>query len=285
MSQLSVAVAQLLVRRGDPAANVRAVEDALDEAARASVQLIVFPECALTGYMFDSRAEVEAAAIDIHGPEVEAVIRRCRELGVYVVVGLLESSNGRVYNSAALLGPEGLIGVCRKRHLPHMGADRFTDEPTGDDVRLFDTPLGRVGIMICYEIRFPEVARTMALDGADIIALPTNWPVVSAMLADYFTRVRAAENLVYLLVANRCDEEQGTQFLGCSQIVGAHGEVIAHAGTDVGVISASVDLDLARNKRIVLKKGEVELAPWEDRRPATYRVSAVSHAEDQLKEK
>ncbi|MCW2780996.1 MAG: amidohydrolase [Marmoricola sp.] len=272
MAEVSVAVAQLVVERGRPDVNLQTVTDHLDGAARENVQLIVFPECALTGYMFDSREEVAAAALDLDGPEIAAIIEKCSELAMYVVVGLLERVGEKVYNSAALLGPEGLIGVCRKRHLPQMGADRFTDEPVEQDLRLFDTPIGRIGIMICYEIRFPEVARTMALGGADIIALPTNWPVESAILADQFTRVRAAENMVYLLVSNRCDEERETRFLGCSQIVDVMGEVIAHAGVDAVRISASIDLARARSKHIVLKEDEVQLSPWDDRRPATYRV-------------
>jgi predicted amidohydrolase len=272
MNTLKVAVAQLSVRRAEPAANIAVIIGHLIRAAEADVKLVVFPECALTGYVFDSRAETEAAALSVDGPELGAVVSECKRLGIHAVVGLLERREGHVYNTAALLGPEGVIGVYRKRHLPPMGADRFTDEPDDLEPVVFDTVLGRIGIFICYEIRFPEVARTLALAGADLIALPTNWPVQSAILADLFTRVRAAENLVYLLVSNRCDEEQGIQFLGSSQIVSPSGEVVVHAGHASGLFMATVDLDLSRTKRVILDGGEIVLAPWEDRRPEAYRL-------------
>lgn len=272
MAELTVAVAQCAVRRADHTANAATIIEHLNRAAAEGVSLVVFPECALTGYVFETRAETEAAAVEIGGPELGAVLRECQRLELHAVVGLLERDGAHVYNAAALLGPDGLIGVYRKRHLPPMGADRFTDEPTELESAVFDTAVGRIGIMICYEIRFPEVARTMALAGAEILALPTNWPVQSAILADLFTRVRAAENLVYLLVSNRGDDEQGIQFLGSSQIVSPAGEVITHAGREPALLTATLDLDRARTKRIMLGEGEIELSPWDDRRPAAYRV-------------
>ena len=141
-----------------------------------------------------------------------------------IVVGLLERRSKRFHNSAARIGPHGLAGIHRKRHLPYLGADRFVDEPEGG-LRPFNTSVGRLGIAICYEIRFPEVMRSLALAGSDFIALPTNWPIQSALLAEYFTRVRAAENFMYFLVASRADCEGGTELLGQSQIVDPLGEV------------------------------------------------------------
>jgi predicted amidohydrolase len=176
-----------------------------------------------------------------------------------------------VHNTALVAGPDGLVGVYRKRHLPGMGADRFTDEPTDNELPVFETPIGRVGVMICYEIRFPEVARSMALRGADVIVLPTNWPMESAILADQFTVVRAAENLVHFVVSNRSDEERGMQFLGSSQIIDTTGRVLAHAGREQALVTATVDRDAARQKRIALREG-VQLSPWDDRRPASYSI-------------
>jgi predicted amidohydrolase len=114
--------------------------------------------------------------------------------------------------------------------------------------------------------------RTLALAGAEIIALPTNWPLQASILGDHFTRVRAAENLVYLLVSNRGDAERGTEFLGKSQIVDPLGEVLASTDRDDALLVASIDLARARDKKITFQKGEFELSPWRDRRPATYRL-------------
>jgi predicted amidohydrolase len=271
MTDLVLAAVQMDVELGDPRANLAAIEGFLSEAREKGADLVVFPECALTGYILDTRDDTLAAGLAIDGPEVARFVEGCRRYEVHAVVGLLERDGDKVHNTAVIAGPEGLIGVYRKRHLPEMGADRFTDEPTDDDLPVFDTAIGRIGIMICYEIRFPEVARSMALRGADVIVLPTNWPMESTILADQFTVVRAAENLVHFVVANRSDEELGMQFLGCSQIIDTRGRVLAHAGHSQALITATVDRDAARQKQISLREG-VRLSPWEDRRPASYSI-------------
>jgi predicted amidohydrolase len=271
MANLVLAAAQMDVTLGDPAANIAAASNFMAQAHEQGVDLVVFPECALTGYMLDSREDTLSAGLDIDGPEVAVFLEDCRRHDVHAVVGLLERRGDKVHNTALIAGPDGLIGVYRKRHLPGMGADRFTDEPTDNELPVFETPIGRIGIMICYEIRFPEVARSMALRGADVIALPTNWPMESTILADQFTVVRAAENLVHLVVANRSDEELGMQFLGHSQILDTGGRVLAHAGSRQALVTATVDRDAARQKQISLREG-VQLSPWDDRRPASYSI-------------
>jgi predicted amidohydrolase len=153
-----------------------------------------------------------------------------------------------------------------------MGADRFATVSEETAPAVFDTALGRIGIAICYEIRFPEVMRTLALEGAELIALPTNWPVQASILADHFTRVRAAENFVYLLVSNRGDAEHGIDFLGDSQVVDPMGEVLAKAESEQDLLVVDVDLARSREKSITFTAGEFELSPWKDRRPAAYRI-------------
>jgi predicted amidohydrolase len=272
-SSVKVAVAQVPVVRGDARANLDALEGWMAEAAAKGVKLLVFPECYLTGYMFDDRASALASAIAADGAEIGRITALCAQHDMEVIVGFLETRGDRLHNSAAVIGPAGAIGVHRKRHMPYLGADRFVDEPDGVEPSLFDTRIGRVGVAICYEIRFPEIMRTLALGGADIIALPTNWPVQSALLAASFTKVRAAENFVYLLVANRADAEGKADFLGESQIVDPLGALVRNAERTEGLLAAVVDLDRARDKTIVVTKGEFEVSPWKDRRPATYRLA------------
>jgi predicted amidohydrolase len=271
-SGVTVAVAQLGVDLDDPAGNARRVVTCLEEAASAGAEFVVFPECGLTGYVFDDRDEASRVALDREGAELAVVREACHRLGVHAVVGYLERDGDSVYNTAALFGPDGPVGYYRKRHLPPLGADRFIDASEDVEVAVFETAVGRIGIAICYEIRFPEVMRTLALAGAEIIVLPTNWPVQSTMLADHFTRVRAAENLVYLLVANRGDAERGTDFLGNSQIVDPLGQVLAKADRGEALLFADVDLSRARDKTIRFPTSDLELSPWRDRRPAGYRV-------------
>lgn len=271
-TRVKVAVAQTPAVLGDTAGNCAALAARLAEAAADGVKLIIFPECSLTGYMFADRETARAAAIRADGPEIRQMEALCKRYDVEIVVGFLEARNGRLHNSAAVIGPSGTVGVHRKRHLPYLGADRFVDEPDTIEPSLFDMRAGRLGVAICYEIRFPEVMRTLALGGADFIALPTNWPVQSVLLASAFTRVRAAENFIYLLVANRADAEGDADFLGHSQIVDPLGSVIADAGHREGLVCAEVDVARARDKTITFKAGEFEVSPWKDRRPATYRL-------------
>jgi len=270
---VTVAVAQVPSKFGDVRANLDAMDGHMREAAAASARLLVFPECHLSGYMFDDRAGALGAAISAEGDEMREIAARCAEHGIEVIVGFLEASGDKLYNSAAVVGANGVIGIHRKRHLPFLGADRFVDEPPGTELSLFETGVGKVGVAICYEIRFPEIMRSLALEGADFIALPTNWPVQSAILAEQFTRVRAAENFIYLLVSNRADEEGDATFLGQSQIIDPLGAVVGNSGRTQGLLTASVDVARARNKTIVVKAGEFEVSPFKDRRPATYRVS------------
>lgn len=269
---MTVAVAQLGVLLGDAAGNARRAVTCLEEAATEGAEFVVFPECCLTGYVVDDRAEAAKMALDAGGPELGVIRDACGRLGVHTVIGYLERDGESVFNTVALYGPEGLIGSYRKRHLPPLGADRFIDASDDVESAVFETAVGRIGIAICYEIRFPEVMRTLALAGAEMIVLPTNWPVQSTMLADHFTRVRAAENLVYLLVANRGDSERGTDFLGNSQIVDPFGQVLAKADRGEALLLADVDLSRARDKTIRFPTSDLELSPWRDRRPAGYRI-------------
>jgi predicted amidohydrolase len=270
--KMRVAVAQLGSARGDARHNANAACGMIERAAAEGCALVVFPECCLTGYIFADRAELETAALDIESAEIARVLDACKTGTIYAVVGLFEKADNNIYNTALLIGPDGIIGRHRKLHLPFLGGDRFVDHPTGTDPSVFSTPIGVIGIAICYEIRFPEIIRTLVLSGAEIVALPTNWPNASHILADHFAPVRAAENFVYFLAANRNDAEAGTEFMGASQIVDPGGAVMTHAGKETGLFAADIDLARSRNKTIVFQSGEFEISPFKDRKPSSYRL-------------
>ena len=270
MKETKIAVAQMSSVLGDVRANLARVGHWIKLAAEDGISLTVFPECILSGYIFRDRKELSDSAVRADGPELVEIEGWCKSYNTTVIVGYCELAPDGLFNSAAVIGPQGTIGTHRKRHLPFIGADRFMDEPPGTKPAIFNTSIGRVGVAICYEIRFPEVFRTLALAGADIIALPTNWPEQSEILATHFTRVRAAENFVYVLAANRYDIERDVRFLGASQIVDPTGHVCSYAERKEGLFSAAFDPQLARNKRIVFREGEFEVSPWRDRRPQTY---------------
>ena len=182
--------------------------------------------------------------------------------------GLLERDGDTLYNAAILVGPDGLIGSYRKTHLPFLGVDRFVTP--GDEFKVFDTALGRIGLIICYDLRFPEVTRTLALHGADIVALPTNFPMAAKLQCDVIAPARAAENRIYLLVANRVGKERWGEFCGWSQIVDPYGTRLAEAGeTEETLLVADVELEKARDKDYVVP-GEYELYLFGHRRPELY---------------
>jgi predicted amidohydrolase len=265
---MQVAVAQMEPRLGENERNLEAGLVRFEEAVAAGAELLVLPECAIPGYMFGSLEEAMAFSEEIPGPTTDALEEACRRLGAHVVCGLLEREGDLLYNAAVLVGPEGLIGSYRKTHLPFLGVDRFTTP--GDELSVFDTPLGRIGLEICYDLRFPEVTRTLALRGADIVAHPTNFPMAAKVQTEVITLARAAENRIYLLTANRVGKERWGEFCGWSQIVDPFGKRLVEAGeTEEVLLVADIDVEKARDKDYVIP-GEYELYLFGDRRPGLY---------------
>lgn len=273
---VKVAVAQMDPKLGATARNLARIEALFEQALAEGSQLTVFPECATTGYGFADLAPAYEVAETVPGPTTTALTRICRAHrseagGPYVVVGLLERTDDPavVYNSAVLVGPEGLVGCYRKAHLPLLGIDRFTT-PGDTGFAVWETEIGRIGINICYDLRFPEGIRSLALAGADIVALPTNWPDGSQNAPEFVTRTRALENRVFVLACNRCGEEGGFWFFGHSQISDPRGKVLTEAEAVEQICYADIDPHASREKRIVLRPGEFELDTVGDRRPELY---------------
>jgi len=241
-------------------------------AADNDVDLIVFPECALSGYVYDSREEALPYMVTVPGPETDKLVECAKELGVHMVVGLLEKDpeQDKCYNSAVLVSHQGIIGTYRKTHLPFLGVDRFLD-PGDGPLRVYNTSVGIIGMHICYDCNFPENARVLTLLGAEILILPTNWPNGRNKVPAFVVNTRAYENKVAVVAVNRVGTERGTHFIGTSKIVNAQGDTIAEAGSDnEEIIYAQIDLNDSRNKRYVFKPGEFELDFIGDRRPELY---------------
>lgn len=267
---VQIAIAQEPATLADVTANTQRAVDQIASSGQRGDDLLVFPETYLNGYMFDSAESVERSALTLGDPALAAVAQACASHGVHTVMGFLERDGDQVYNSAATFGPDGLLGTYRKQHLPFLGADRFVSPGRDRAPRVVSTSFGNVGMMICFDLRFPESARELALQGADIIAMPTAWPLHATFLADHVTRVRAVENLLFLAVADRADEEQGTQFLGRSQVIDPDGTVLLDAQDAIGTFSTTVDLARARRKRLVITAGEYELDVFAARQPDQY---------------
>lgn len=267
---MRMAGVQMDVRLGDVAANLAAMSDKAREAAAHGAKLIVFPECALTGYGFDSRDEARPFAETLPGPATDTMRQLCQELGVVIVFGLIEQAGERLFNAAAMVGPEGLLGGYRKVHLPWLGIDRYLDY--GDRPFAIQS-VGdvRIGLNICYDGGFPETARCLTLLGADVILLPTNWPPGAEPAAEYAVNTRALENTVYYAAVNRVGVERGCSFIGHSRICDPLGRTMAAANhTREEILYADLDVSRARNKHLIRVPGTNEVNRLADRRPEMY---------------
>ena len=268
--RIKIAAVQMEPRLMKIRENLDSMVRTTKQAAHNQANLIVFPECSLTGYVFSSRQEALPFAETIPGPSTEKLASLCNELKVYVICGLLEKENDKLFNVAAFIGPEGLIAGYRKNHLPFLGVDRFVD--AGDrPFQVHQTPIGNIGLEICYDIVFPESSRVMTLQGADILVLPTNFPQRRGEKLNLVVSARAIENRVHVVSADRVGSERGCSFSGMSKIVDALGDVLSLASPDrEEIIYGEVSLDTSRQKHITFIPGEWELDQIKDRRPELY---------------
>ena len=233
--------------------------DLAREAAMNGANLIVLPELANTGYLFANRRDAfnHAEAVP-EGPSTQAWIDFAAQHQVYLVAGLAEQDAMQLFDTAVLLGPGGFIGKYRKAHLWNKEKLWFTPGDLGFPV--FETPIGRIGLLICWDIWFPEVPRLLSQQGADIICSLNNWvwtppPLfddAGKCMASYLTMTAAHVNNVFIAAADRIGKEQDARYLGCSLIAGTNGWPIgAVAPADEQIILyADLDLSTARSAPI-----------------------------------
>ncbi|HEU68385.1 MAG TPA: acyltransferase [Candidatus Acetothermia bacterium] len=227
--------------------------------------LWVLPELFATGYQFASAQELAEPVPE--GPTTARLIALAHEKSCHIAAGLAEKADGHVYNAAVLVGPSGLVARYRKVHLFYKEKHLFA--PGDLPFAVADIGKAKVGLLVCYDHLFPEAARALALQGADLIAHPAN--LVMPGLAQLTMRVRAMENRVFTVTANRIGSEARTgemlRFTGLSQIVAPNGDVLAHAppdAEDVRVIE--IDPAQARDKHLTQLNDL-----FADRRPDFYR--------------
>jgi predicted amidohydrolase len=271
MATWKIAGVQMDCRFADKAHNLEQIRLGLRLAAGQGARLVVFPECALTGYCFESKEEAWPYGETVPGPTTDSLAGECRCLGVWAVIGLLEirTTDGALFNAAALVGPRGVAGVYRKIHLPFLGVDRFT-APGDLPFRVHDLDGLKLGITICYDGSFPEAARCLMLLGADLVVLPTNWPTGAASTVQYLVRARALENHIYYMAVNRTGSERGFEFIGQSRIVDCTGELLASAADQEVILYADIDPERPRDKHIVKIPGKYEMDRVAHRRPEMY---------------
>ena len=242
---------QFAPERGRPDRNLIRIESALRSTR---LDLLVCPELALTGYLFLRREELLALAEPLpDGPSAARLRDAARDTGSSIVVGMAERSGDRLYNSAALFTPDGRVVCYRKAHL--FDTETLVFDRAGESACLADAAGARIGLMICFDWRFPETSRLLALEGADVLAHPAN--LVHPYCQDAMI-TRSLENRVYSITASRTGEErvEGTllRFTGRSQIVSPRGERLATAdATEECVRVAEIDPTLARDKRVTAR--------------------------------
>lgn len=228
----------------------------IERAAAEGAALVVLPELVNSGYVFASRAEAFALAETVpDGPSTHAWMDAARRHRIYIVAGIAERDGDRLYNSAVVVGPDGWLGVYRKLHL--WGDEHLFFEAGDKGLPLFHTQWGRLGVAICYDGWFPEVYRLLAMQGADVVAMPTNWVPMPGQPADRhamaisLAMASAHSNALTIVCANRIGTERGQAFIGQSAIIGAQGWPLAGPAPEDAeqLLFARVNLKESRQAR------------------------------------
>jgi N-carbamoylputrescine amidase len=281
------AVFQFDVRIGEVDANLEAVSRAASQAAETGVDVLVLPEMATAGYAFKDVEEMARYAEPATATQLGKGLTGWAELAkrhkLYICGGFPEAAGDSYFNSAALIGPEGLMGVYRKVHLFFNEKHLFSPGDLGFPV--FELPFGRVGMQVCYDIFFPESARSLVLGGAQLILSPGNfvrnfrrrvYDDRGYTQADVAAQGIASQNQVYFALADRTGEERGIGFIGASIIVGWDGWPLAGPGSAAreDLLGAEMDLAQATQKRQRNPENHGIL----DRRPEAYRTDPVPAA-------
>ncbi len=245
------------------------LQKAIDFIQRSDLDLLVLPEFFATGYQFTSEKEVEELSEKIpEGLTTKTLEEVARKKNMFIVAGLPEEDQGRFYNSAVIVGPEGYIGLYRKTHL--FFEEKLFFSPGNTGFRVWNTDLGKIGIMICFDWFFPEAMRTLALSGAQIIAHPAN------LVLPYCPNsmpLRCLENRVFAITANRIGiEERGgkepLRFIGQSEVVAPDSSILIRASSDKEEL-LFVEIDPAK----ALNKSINEFNDlFRDRRPEMYNL-------------
>jgi predicted amidohydrolase len=238
-----------------PARNAALAREALAIAVAGGAQIVVLPELVNSGYVFRSIEEVRAAAVPADGELLGGWAEEAARGGAIVIGGFCElAPDGRLHNSLAVVDGTGVQAVYRKLHLWDRESLWFS--PGDERAPVLATRHGRLGLAVCYDIEFPELTRGLALGGADVIALPANWPrnpepPNGRPMLHSLAAVTAYHSRVFVAVCDRCGTERGLEFEGGSVIASPDGALLAGPVADRGAstISAECDLDEARDKR------------------------------------
>lgn len=233
-NQIKVALAQMSCKVGDKTHNIRTMATHIAEAKKQKADIIIFPELSVTGYVTKDRTYELAETIP--GSSTKKIEKLAKENHMHIIHGMIEKSakaKGVVYNTAVLTCPDGVIGHYRKMYLPtHSVFEEKRYFRQGYETPIFDTLIGKVGMIICYDIFFPETVRLLRLKGAELIACISASPSVRRNYFEILTAARALENTTYVAYVNLVGIEDGLQFWGGSRIIAPNGRIIVQAKYD-----------------------------------------------------
>lgn len=252
---MKIAVCQVSARVGERAENRERLDSVIRNAASNGANVVVIPELANTGYSFASREELAEFAELPDGPTLSGWHELAQELDIVLVGGFAEASlDGNFYNSSAIVDTTGVRAVYRKAHLWGIESDIF--EPGNDLPPVVNTTHGRIGLMVCYDVEFPEWVREVSLRGAELLCCPVNWPLLPHPAEEKPSEVikvqaQASMNRIFIAIADRSLPDRDQEWTGGSIIVDPDGFPLTElrAGSD-GIFYADVDLSLAREKDI-----------------------------------
>jgi N-carbamoylputrescine amidase len=271
--EVRIAVGQFEPRVGEKERNVARTLELIDEAASRGVELLVLPELCNSGYVFESKEEAESLAEGVpDGPTVEAWLERCVARGLTLVAGIAEREGDALYNSAIVVGPGGFLGTYRKLHLWDQENHWFA--PGNRGVPVFDTTVGRIAAIICYDGWFPECYRMAAVAGAEVVCVPTNWVPIPGQeegrkaMATILCQAAAHSNSIVVAAADRVGVERGQTFIGQSVIVSHTGWPLAGPASESREELLVADIDPTEARRA--RRWNDFNDPLADRRPEVY---------------
>jgi predicted amidohydrolase len=277
MTVVRVACAQVAPTVGDLEGNRRLAREAVREAVEAGARIVVLPELVTSGYVFESEPEARSCAEPAAGPALRGWSEEAAAGDAVVVGGFCEQGpQGHLYNSAAVVDGSGVLAVYRKIHL--WDEEQHFFEPGSEPAPVVETAVGRIGVGVCYDLNFPELARGLALAGADLVALPANFPLHPRPEGERPIEVTNAMatahlNHVFVAVCDRTGPERGVEWVGGSVVCNEYGWLLAGPppGFGPGLVVADCDFSRAREKAWN-ERNDV----FRDRRPDLYRLDERS---------
>jgi predicted amidohydrolase len=267
--EVTVALAQISSRVGDKEHNIKEMEKKIKQAKRKDANLVIFPELALTGYVCRDLVYELAEPVP-RGPSIRQITDIAKRENVHAIFGMIEQSakaGAVLHNTAVLIGPRGFIGKYQKMHLPtHSVFEEKRYFRQGYQTPVYETNIGKLGMIICYDIYFPEVTRLMRLKGAQLIVCISASPSTRREFFEVLTAARAIESTVFLAFTNLVGIEDGLQFWGGSRLIAPSGSIIAQAKYD------EEDLVVAKINYSDMKRVEAFVPTLRDLRPELFNA-------------